>query len=182
MSTIDIQELLMGNICAASNWVGNCHDSAVICLEEQGHSVGVSFKVAGTKSVDFQLKWSSLNQAVKPHYYDDEAATEHGAYGIAILLQHKISNYGFLGRSKKGKGFDLYFAPMENAQVATEDQNWLASATDCTEVSGIREGDGATIRRRMLIKSKQVSNAPGITRHVVIVCFQQPAATLKLVV
>ncbi|MGH9759491.1 MAG: hypothetical protein ACREAC_01480, partial [Blastocatellia bacterium] len=103
---------------------------------------------------------------------DDEVTTEHGAYGVAILIILNLTEYTVVERSKKGTGFDFYLGLNNNEDLPFQNVVRL-------EISGIRTGGDADIRKRVGRKLKQtaVSDDRG-PAFIVVVEFGMPRSTV----
>src|SRR5580698_190324 len=66
-------------------------ESAAVCFEDRLHSTGVLLKVVGISDTSFSVEWDGVTDVQRNCYNDFDEATEHGAYGIAILLVREIT-------------------------------------------------------------------------------------------
>ena len=87
----------------------------------------------------------ATTQQARNCYADPEFAAEFGAYGIAILLIERLTEFTVVERSRKGTGFDYWLGPKGDAQPLFQDKQKL-------EVSGVLDGDESELRRRLRMK------------------------------
>ncbi len=86
--------------------------SAVLCLEGQGHETGVLLNVQGSFVTTFRIGWSTdVSEAMRRYWNDPEETAEQGAYAIALLLLRSLAGLTVWERSRKGTGFDWWLAP-----------------------------------------------------------------------
>lgn len=146
-------------------------DAASVCLNERGHVIPTSMKLAGTYEKSALITWAPPSDQAKRWWNDDEYATEHGAYCIAALM---VEHCGLevVQRSKKKTGFDFWLAPRNSPSDLFQNLIRL-------EVSGIRNGDGSAIDARVRQKIKQTKVSDGALPAVVVVVeFGCPAVTM----
>ena len=97
-----------------------------------------------------------------------EVTTEHGAYGVAILLVLALTEYTIIERSRKGTGFDFWLGNNKNEENLFQGKSRL-------EVSGIRRGDRQVISERIKRKRIQIGMGDGkLPGIVVVVEFSMP--------
>ena len=114
--------------------------SAVLCLEGQGHKSGARLLVDGDFAATFAVTWAeSASDAVQRFWHDLEEATQQGAYAVAIALIRTLTGYTIIERSRKGTGFDWW--------LGTEDNLFQGKAR--LEVSGILRGTTRRINSRI---------------------------------
>lgn len=146
--------------------------AAGVCLESQGHVQNVTLTVVGGNRIDYTLTWLSISKDDADNAWNDEEyATEHGAVGIAILLIREETEYEVIQSSRRGTGFDYWLGQADERPFQRKAR---------MEVSGIRQGDASSRRRRVQEKLAQMSpsddmNLPG---YAVVVEFGQPAAEI----
>ena len=154
---------------------GSLSEAAAVCLDNQGHAVGVIMTVRGSYQADLEVFWPKVTKRMKRCYNDLQEATEHGAYGIAILLSKKLLGFVALERSAKGTGFDYWIG--ENDPMPFQKKGRL-------EVSGILQGSELQVKYRVASKQKQtkVSDArfPQIPAYAAVVEFGKPTATFNV--
>ena len=103
---------------------------------------------------------------------DHEVTTEHGAYGIAILLIRAHADQTVVKRARKGPGFDYWLGQSDDPLFQNKAR---------LEVSGIRKGNPRAVTRRMNQKLKQIrENDKELPAYVVIVEFSQPLSRMAL--
>jgi len=90
----------------------------------------------------FLLEWEPTDEQIRRCWADNEVATEHGAYGIAVLLVTELTGLTVVERSRKGTGFDYWLGPRDSAGPLFQQRERL-------EVSGIRRGTDAAVRSRL---------------------------------
>jgi hypothetical protein len=143
--------------------------SAVLCLEGQGHKSGVVLTVEGSFHTPFRLQWSmDVTEAMRRYWNDPDEAAEQGAYAVALLLLRALARLAVLERSRKGTGFDWWLASEDNLfQVAAR-----------LEVSGIMRGSAKRINGRLKERIAQTarSDPSGLTAFIAVVEFGRPTA------
>lgn len=142
-------------------------DAGSVCLEEQGHSVGVRLRVEGDASIDsHELRWPPVTERLRLTHADLQEATELGAAGIAILLSAQETGHAVLQRAGINAGVDY----------------WLGDAPGSVrarlEVSGLLRGDRARINARVSQKAAQTARSAdsGFPVYVVVVEFSALSA------
>lgn len=147
-------------------------EAACICLEERGHSSPTPMNISGSYSLLADVDWSIPTDQAKRCWNDDQEATEHGAYGIAVLLVEKCG-LEVIQRSKKKTGFDYWLGdPSSNGP--------LFQGLSRLEVSGIRNHDKSTMNSRVKQKMKQTEVSDGALPAVIVVVeFGTPTARLE---
>ncbi|MHB9131556.1 MAG: hypothetical protein ACYDBB_10770 [Armatimonadota bacterium] len=143
--------------------------SAAISLESCTHHSGVSITVDGDFSAQYRLRWRPTTDQMRRCYNDEEVATEHGAYGIAILLLRDLAGYTVVERSRKGTGFDYWLG---------DDDDLLFQKKARLEVSGSRSQNATTLTSRVKQKVKQTapSDNTGLPAYIAVVGFADPCA------
>jgi hypothetical protein len=147
----------------------NLAHAAAVCLENRGHSAGVTLAVHGDESASFTVEWSFPVTSVLNSYWSDLVeATEYGAYGVGLLLMNSLTGLRVIKRSGQGTGFDWWIG---------DEDNVLQNMTRL-EVSGILMGTGRQIRDRASSKIRQVRKAATAVPHayIVVVEFGTPRA------
>ena len=150
-------------------------ECASVCFEDRAHAVGVSLRVVGIANSAFSVLWDRITDVQRRTYNDLQEATEHGAYGVAIVLLREITGKKAIDRSKKGSGFDYWIGD-------TDDDELIFSRMARLEVSGILSGTDSTIAARLRIKLDQVkpSDVSGFPAYIAIIEFGQPKARVEL--
>jgi len=169
---MDLNGLKQGAPGITPEFGGCLAQAAAVCLEEQGHSNGVPMTIDGQFETTFSMFWSPTTNQVKKCWGDLEVTTEHGAYGVAILLVLKLTEYRVIERSRKGTGFDFWLGRPERSDPLFQGKARL-------EVSGIRNGDNKAIDDRVKSKIKRFdefkSTLPAI---IVVVEFSNPRSRI----
>lgn len=170
---LNLDDLGSGSIPAITPALGNMLAEAVgVCLESQDHTQNVGLIVRGYIENVHLLTWQPITEQALRAWNDLEYATKHGAEGIAVLLADIELNYAVIEASRKGTGFDY----------------WLGDETDETfqrkarlEVSGIRQGNDSTVRRRVRKKLRQTDRSDylQIPAYVIVVEFGCPLAEIR---
>jgi hypothetical protein len=140
-----------GLLDGIAEYMGSC---AAVCLEKNAHTSGVLMPIEGDYSSKFSLTWSELSEKHHSTCADIQEATEFGAYGVAILMVRETTGKTVVQRAAKGPGFDFWVGDEEDDELPFQGLTRL-------EVSGILEGDSASIRARVNQKKKQVIPSDG---------------------
>jgi hypothetical protein len=143
--------------------------SAVLCLEGQGHKSGALLTVRGSFNTAFRLLWSmDVTEAMRRYWNDPDETAEQGAYGLALLMLRSLTRLTVLERSRKGTGFDWW--------LASEDNLFQAAAR--LEVSGIMRGSARRVNGRLKERMAQTerSDPSRLTAYVAVVEFGGPMA------
>jgi hypothetical protein len=171
LSILKLQELATG-LPAITPAFGACLAEAAVCLEGNGHNNGVELLVSGDFTGRFKLYWPDVTQQMRRCWNDYEVTTEHGAYAIAILLIHELTQFTLIERSFKGTGIDYW--------LGDKDDPFLRQKARL-EVSGIREGNQSAIKRRLNVKLNQITRSGGmLPTYIVIVEFSQPTSQVVI--
>lgn len=148
-------------------------EAGSVCLEEQGHALVVSLLVDGQIAESFSICRFGVSQRMRDAHNDDEVTTEHGAYGLAIVLVRSLTDLTVLRRSKKGTGFDYW--------LGFED-GFLFRDAARLEVSGIRRGSEGALRSRMSAKKRQMRVSKEILpAWVAVVEFSAPRLRIETI-
>lgn len=142
-------------------------DAGSVCLEGQGHSVGVRLRIEGDASVDsHELRWLPVTEQLRLTHADLHEATELGAAGIAILLTAQETGHSVLRRAVIGDGVDYWLGDAPGSDLAR------------LEVSGLLHGDRRSINARVSQKIAQTARSAdsGLPVYVVVVEFSAPSA------
>lgn len=170
-SELSLNYLVRGEIPGLTEYFGGClAEAATVCLEERNHQRGVVLTAYGDLTGLFPLIWEPLTDRADRCYRDEEEATEHGAYGIAVLLILAVTDLTIVERSVKGTGFDFW--------LGKPDDGPLFQKKARLEVSGIRSSDEAGVRRRLSRKVEQTkrSDTTSLTAYIIVVEFGTPQA------
>jgi hypothetical protein len=136
--------LLLPELAVAMGW------AAAVNLEESGHRPGILLEVDGSVRRAFTLAWPVLRPDAFRSWADPDESTEHGACAIAALLVEALTDLTMIERARKGTGFDYWLGRRDDAAPLFQNKTRL-------EVSGIRQGDAAEVRRRERQKLAQVA-------------------------
>lgn len=148
---LDLNELRTGTRGITTDFGGCLCEAASVCLEDRTHKSGVSMALNGslTPSTPVLLSWPTVTQQARNCYGDLQFAAEFGAYGIAVLLVERLTQYTVVERSRKGTGFDYWLAPKGASEPLFQNKRKL-------EVSGLLAGDENDVRRRLREKLDQL--------------------------
>ena len=159
---LDLTDLKYGSPGITPAFGQSLAEAAGVCLEDRQHSSPTSMPVSGDAGGEAILTWMPTSPQVRRCWNDDEVATEHGAYGIAVLLVPRISDLQVVERSKKGTGFDYWLG------TSTEPDSLFQNKARL-EVSGIRSGADTVIARRVRKKIRQTQQSPSTLAALVVV-------------
>ena len=169
--TINVDALRGGMKPGLSPVVGaSFAEAASVCLGERGHASGCTLVVDGAVSATIGLAFTAAGDDAHRSWNDGPVATEHGAYGLAILLVNHFEGYTVVERSRKGTGFDFWLGRDEVALFQNKAR---------LEVSGIREGNESTIAARVKEKCGQLQpEFKNFPAFVAVVEYSRPLARL----
>lgn len=170
---LNLDDLGKGDIPAISPRVGaSLAEAGGVCLESQGHAVGVQLTVRGYIDNSYALSWPRITEQSRQSWNDPENATEHGAMGIAVLIAKEEIGYEIIRRSWKGTGFDYWMGK-------ASDEGFVNKAG--LEISGIRKGDNSIIKARVRQKLQQTdqSDHTQLEIYVIVVEFGRPLAEVQ---
>jgi len=143
-------------------------EAAGVCLEHRQHTSGAHLTVQGIATETFEIHWQAVTEKMQRCWGDLQAATEHGAYGVAFLLIMDLTEYTIIERSYKGTGFD-YWLGKKNDDLFQKKAR--------LEVSGILAGEEKEIKDRVRQKKKQTDPSDGKRpAYIVVVEFSAPTA------
>ncbi|MGH7595845.1 MAG: hypothetical protein ACREOI_05800 [bacterium] len=141
-------------------------EAGAVCLEEQGHFDGVELKVSGEFTEAFKVYWPNVTDQMRLCWNDQEVTTEHGAYGMGMLLIRDLTDFSIIERSRKGAGFDFWLGYEDELPFQNKAR---------LEISGIRKGDDSTVKARVQQKLKQTERSKGMfPAYIVVVEFSKP--------
>jgi hypothetical protein len=106
----------------------------------------------GSINADCGLLWDECSDVMKATYNDANDATAHGAYCIAILMIYKYKQLKVWDKSPTYNGYDYSLVPLDT----DNDAGYVFEGTARLEVSGIRNGDTATITQRVKEKIERL--------------------------
>lgn len=143
-------------------------EAAAVVLESCEHVCGVRLDVAGSIEREYHIHWEQVTDDVRACHADSQDATEHGAYGIAILVIYDATPYVAVEQSYKSTGFDWWLGEQQDEYPMQRKAR--------LEVSGIRTGTLPQIRYRLQKKLKQTqqSDAMMLPALAVIVEYSRP--------
>lgn len=153
-------------------------EAAAVCLEDQGHAERVALAVEPCHNGPYELVRGTVTELDRRTYADRSAATKEGAEGVARLLVRALFDLVLTGASDRGTGIDYWLGG------DADDTDLFGRGRKRLEVSGIRHGDAAEVRRRVKEKRDQVapSHATGLDAIVVVVEFSAPRAVVEEVI
>lgn len=176
MATLDISILHAGLDGITASYGTTLEEASVVCLHEQGHSPGVALAMKGQFTDSLELRWSlEYTNQMQRTWMDEPYATEHGAYGVAILLILNLTEYTVVERARKGTGVDFWLG----FQDAPEDDPFARAAR--LEVSGQRRKNASEFKQR--VKEKKAQTHPtdnGATpAYIAVIEFETPQAHVE---
>lgn len=146
-------------------------EAGAVCLDNVGHPNCAELHVKGLHKTKFKLLWPEVTAQMKNCYNDLQASTEHGAYGIALLLMKQLTDFTVIQRSRKGPGFDYWLG---------KDGSSLFQDKARLEVSGILKGP-SKVPSRVKQKLAQVTPSDGIfPAYVVVIEFSTPLSQVVI--
>ena len=151
-------------------------EAAAICFEENNFRGTAVLKIEDdeVEVAAFHFTWSSVNQQVKDMHNDLIYETEYGAYCIAFLIIHHLTDYKVIRRSKRKTGFDYWLGEKES-EYPFEDVARL-------EISGILRGKNTEITQRIRIKKEQTKQSDGsqLPAFIIVTEFSKPISKIVL--
>lgn len=152
-------------------------ESALVCLDNQGHNTGVTLTVKGDINNNIALSWTiEITNQLKDTWNDLQDATENGATYLAILIVHCFTPLKVIKRSQKGTGFDYWLGEKEDEIHPFQNKARL-------EISGIlQENKKGRINSRVnnkLVQIKQSDNL-NLPAYIVIVEFSHPQSKVVI--
>ncbi|MBE9061231.1 hypothetical protein [cf. Phormidesmis sp. LEGE 11477] len=170
-SILDFASLKQGLPAITPAFGAALAESVAVCLDEQGHQSGVSLKLLGDSSGTFLLLYSEVTEQMRRCWNDREYATEQAAYGVALLLIQRLTEFTVIERSRRGTGFDYWLGKVSD--VSEQPFQKLSRL----EVSGIRQGSEQQIRTRVRMKIRQVQAVNNrLSVYVAVIEFSRPLA------
>jgi hypothetical protein len=154
--------------------------SASYCLRQHRAKGAILLRYTDTKSEKtLSVHALPITRAVRATFNDLQDATEHGAYGVALLTAARELGATLAERSWKGPGLDFHLHPP--GHEASVDPDDIFSGTWALEVSGLLQGTAADVDGRLRQKKKQVASAAKMQPTLVaIVECSEPSTTLEL--
>lgn len=170
---LDLRSLANGRPGITAAWGTVLAEAATVCLEDQQHSPGVQLRVRGHSNGGCLLEWQNGNDQMRLCYNDSGYTTEHGAYGVAILIAELLTGLTVTERSDKGTHVDFWLGE-------EDDDSPPFSSEARLEVSGIRRGDDGTIASRLREKMVRLDGIEHpLTAFVIIVEFSSPISEVQ---
>ncbi|MFH1112865.1 MAG: hypothetical protein V1792_03000 [Pseudomonadota bacterium] len=170
---LNLQSLAEGRPGITPTWGEVLSETAVVCLEDHQHSPGVALRIRGHVDQTCLLHWQNGDDQMRRCYNDAEYATEHGAYGIAILIAELITGLTVIERSAKGTHIDFWLGEDDEDAPPFVNEARL-------EVSGIRRGDDQKIAARLKQKLDRLEGADSrLTAFVIVVEFSRPVSEVQ---
>ena len=170
-STIDLCELRQGLPAITPSFGSALAEAGAICPSDQGHQSGIAITVQGNCSGVFTLLYPEVTDQMRRCWNDQEYATEQAAYGIALILIQRLTDFTVVERSRKGTGFDYWLGS------AVEPGKQPFRKTARLEVSGIRQGSHQQIRTKVRLKGAQVKPTDTLApAYLAVIEFSQPLA------
>jgi hypothetical protein len=150
-------------------------EAAVSCLESHSHPQRVALPIRGAFESTFLLSWASPHGGdFASSWRDTVEGTEYGAYGIAILVVMRFTQFSAVERARRGGGFDYWLGYGQDEVPFTRAAR--------LEVSGILHGTQGDIIQR--VKSKAVQTQPSdpldLPAYIMVVEFSQPSSHLDV--
>jgi len=157
-----------------SNMYSYFSEAAAVCFENNYFNGNVSLKIEGEKNVIFNLKWEKVSNQIKDMHNDLVYATEQGAYCIAFLIIHKLTDYKIIQQSRKKTGFDFWLGDKK------DEYPFINKAR--LEVSGILKGNEYQINQRIKQKEIQVEQSDFLDLPIFIIVteFSKPISKIIL--
>lgn len=168
---LDLRDLGDGKMIGLSSEVGSSLAQAgAVCMESQQHDPGVELLVVGGRATGrHPLHWEPPDEQARRTWHNEIDATENGAAGVALLLARRLLGYVTTSRSRHGTGFDYWLGRDADGDPIQDEVR--------LEVSGIRQGSSADIKRRVRQKLDQMQGGdPSATGCAIVVEFGRPAA------
>lgn len=175
MPILDLCELQNGLPAITPAFGSALAEACAVCLSEQKHQPGVELDIIGALIGNFKLYWPAVSEQMQRCWNDREYTTEQAAYGIALLLFTKLTEFTVVERSRKGTGFDYWLGkPSESSNLPFQKAIRL-------EVSGMRQGNLSQVRARAKLKTRQVAPTNTLApAFIVIVEFSQPVTWVAI--
>jgi hypothetical protein len=149
-------------------------EAAAICFEENNFTGSVSLKIEGAYTAQFHITWTPVNQQIKDMHNDLINETEYGAYCIAFLIIHLLTDLKIIRRSKRKTGFDYW--------LGDKTGEYPFDNTARLEVSGILKGNIFDVKRRIKEKQIQVkqSDESDLPAYIIVTEFSNPVSNVVL--
>ena len=148
-------------------------EAASVCLDSQGHQSPAALEVVErSRSEMVSLLFRAVTDDLRRNHNDENRATEMGACGVAILICRHRLGHGVVAQAYQQEGIDYWIGDVEEGRPLNRKMR--------LEVSGIRCGDSADIKRRFSQKRKTTAKSDGAYPVVVMVVeFGRPQAHVE---
>jgi len=145
-----------------------CAEAAAVCFEENNYFGEAILNIEHTDKYIVAFKWKSVSQQIKDFHNDLVYAAEHGAYCVAFILIHELTDYKVIKQAKRKTGFDYWLGDREEELPFTDKAR--------LEVSGILRGNQSQINQRIKKKEKQIeqSSELNIPAIIIVTEFSKP--------
>ena len=169
--TLNLADLQKGLPAITPAFGAALAEACAVCLTEQAHKPGIELQVEGDWTGSFQLFWPNVTDQMKRCWNDEEYTTEQAAYGIALMVIQRLTNFTVVERARRGTGFDYWLG------ISAKSTEMPFQKSVRLEVSGIRRGDRRQIRSRVKLKMEQVKPTDDLApAYIAIIEFSQPSA------
>ncbi|HVE71433.1 MAG TPA: hypothetical protein VNI54_08705 [Thermoanaerobaculia bacterium] len=133
MRQLDLDDLAKGRPRLTAARAAGFAQAAAVTFETNGHASGVAMPTDGVAEETLGVTWTPTDEATRSTWADPQEATEHGAYGVGLLLAEQLLALTVVERSFKYTGFDYWLGPISP-------ETFLFQGKTKLEVSGIGEG------------------------------------------
>lgn len=170
---IALQSLASGRPGITAAWGEGLAEAATVCLEDQSHKSGVELRIRGSWEGIRRVHWPEINEQMLRCWNDATYTTEHGAYGVAMLIAESVTGLTVVERSDKGTHIDFWLGEDDEDQPPFLNQARL-------EVSGIRHGGDAEIAQRLGQKIARLEGTDStLPAYVIVVEFSSPISEVQ---
>lgn len=146
-------------------------EAAEVCLDRH-HSPPTSLTVDRRKQINAVAEWQAPDDRTKHAWANEIDTTEAGAYCVALAAIELTDDLVAVRRAETHTGADYYVAPRGTSPGDLEEAFRL-------EVSGMNEGDQASVKTRLRQKLEQTargrSSLPAIAA---VVAFSPPQVAI----
>lgn len=145
---LNISELSERHI-GVTRSIGDAYcEAARVCLDRHHGSPQVFTVVDNKETLQAEVEWEATDQRTRHSWADSTAATEAGAYCLAMANAELTRGLYAVRRAQKGTGVDYYLAPAGSVPEDLETSMRL-------EVSGTDEGSVGMMTTRLKQKMEQ---------------------------
>ena len=157
---------------------GSLRQTAMVCLNSQKHSSGVSCEMKSLKETfaALSIAWDGdVTKQMRNTWYDRREASELGAAGVAILVILAVTDYTVLRRMDIDEKTGMDYWLSKSANVGNLTENFLQGDARL-EVAGRRSASSGTIRGIVESKLKRStkSDKTGTPAYVIVMEFSRP--------